>query len=306
MKLAAAAARFRRDLERSRSGSAHTRAAMARDVSRLVELAGDLPLASVKPAHIRSCIAAEHRRGLAVASLRRMLSSWRNFFDGFAEQQLVGHNPARDVRAPRAGKPLPKVLTPDEVGVLLARAAAAGGELGVRDAAMFELAYSSALRVSELVGLDVDDVDERQKLVRVRHGKGGRERLVPVGAAAIAALGKWQPVRASWCRRGDQALFISRGGGRLSARSAQYRIAGLARAAGLPAKVSPHILRHSCASHLLQSSGDLRAVQEFLGHADVSSTQVYTHLDFQALAAVYDRTHPRAARRGSDSDDGNN
>ncbi|MCY4324519.1 MAG: tyrosine-type recombinase/integrase [Betaproteobacteria bacterium] len=305
MKLAAAAEQFQQELAGSRSGSAHTRTAMARDVTRLVELAGDVALAEVKPAHIRSCIAAEHRRGLAVASLKRMLSSWRKFFEGFARQQLLPSNPARDVWAPRSGKPLPKVLTPDEVAALLDKAAAAGGELGVRDAAMFELAYSSALRVSELVGIDVEDVDVRQQLVRVRHGKGGRQRLVPVGAAALAALGKWQPLRTLWCGRaaGGGALFINRRGGRLSVRTAQYRIVALAAAAGLPAKVSPHILRHSCASHLLQSSGDLRAVQEFLGHADVSSTQVYTHLDFQALAAVYDRTHPRAGRRSAGDGD---
>ncbi len=288
---------------RSAAGSPHTLQAVAGDLAKLAAYAGSLQPDAIKPAHVRSYVAAEHRKGLAAASLKRMLSSWRRFFDALAARDAVRMNPARGVRAPRAGKALPKVLTPDEANALLAAGASASGDIGARDAAMFELAYSSALRVSELVGLDDGDVDEDEKLVRVRHGKGNKERLVPAGRIALAAVAKWKQVRSGWSVPAGGALFVNRRGGRLTARSAQYRIANMARAACLPAKVSPHILRHSCASHLLQSSGDLRAVQEFLGHADVSSTQVYTHLDFQALAAVYDRAHPRAKRKQSSPTD---
>ena len=171
------------------------------------------------------------------------------------------------------------------------------GELFVRDAAMFELLYSSGLRVGELVALDVSDLND-EGLVRVRRGKGGRGRVAPVGKAARTALQKWRTVRAGFPGASESsALFLSRNGSRLGARSVQGRLAEWAKRAGMPGRISPHVLRHSCASHFLQSSGDLRATQELLGHRDISATQVYARLDFQTLAAVYDRSHPRARTR---------
>jgi integrase/recombinase XerC len=198
------------------------------------------------------------------------------------------------VRPPRSPKRLPEVLSPDEAVRLVS--ASDDSEAGTRDRALFELAYSCGLRVSELTGLDTDSVDRSTGEVRVL-GKGSKTRIVPVGEPALRALEAWLPVRAAWVRPNEKALFVGRAGKRMPPREVQRRIKRWALAAGLDVDVHPHMLRHSFASHVLQSSGDLRAVQEMLGHASIASTQVYTHLDFQHLAKVYDAAHPRARKK---------
>ena len=282
-------------LRRDKTASEATLSALESDLTALRRLAGDRAWDSLTPADIRSFVASEHRRGLAPTSLKRMLSSWRKFFAHLAEDGKLDANPATGIRAPRSGRHLPKALTPDETARLLAFTAE--GDIATRDAAMFETAYSSALRVSELVSLDRSDVDLREGQVSVRHGKGDKQREVPLGSKAVKSLEKWLGARRKLGLPENGPLFTSLKGIRLSARSAQLRIKKLAAIAGLQGDVTPHMLRHSCASHLLQSSGDLRGVQEMLGHADVGSTQIYTHLDFQALSKVYDKAHPRAKRR---------
>lgn len=283
-------------LRRERTASEATLRALEADLAALARLAEGRPWKSIGHADIRSFVAREHRRGLAPSSLKRMLSSWRRFFAKLADDGLLESNPAAGVRAPRSGKRLPKALTPDEAASLLS--AEPDGDIACRDAAMFEVAYSSALRVSELVGLDCGDVDAGGGTLTVRHGKGDREREVPLGRKAAEALKRWHAVRRRLALPAEGPLFTSLKGRRIGTRSAQLRLKRLASAAGIDGDVTPHMLRHSCASHLLQSSGDLRGVQEMLGHADVGSTQIYTHLDFQSLAKVYDRAHPRARRPG--------
>jgi integrase/recombinase XerC len=198
------------------------------------------------------------------------------------------------VKAPRAPRRLPEALSPDDAVRLVS--VAQDSPLGRRDRALFELAYSCGLRVSELTGLDLDSVDAATGEVRVT-GKGAKTRIVPVGAPALAAIAAWLPERTKMARPAERALFVGRAGRRLAPREVQRRIKACAAAAGLAVDVHPHMLRHSFASHVLQSSGDLRAVQEMLGHASIASTQVYTHLDFQHLAKVYDAAHPRARRK---------
>ena len=285
---------FVNGLRRERSTSPATVRALTQDLAALARLANGAAWAELRPADIRSFVASEHRRGLAPASLRRMLSSWRKFFTHLADVGLLENNPVIGIRAPRSGTALPKALSPDEANTLLAQAPVS--DLEIRDTAMFETAYSSALRVSELVALDCADIDLTDRKVNVRHGKGDRHRIVPLGAHAIAAIQVWLQVRRNLALPAQGPLFTNNTGRRLTTRSAQLRLKILAHKAGLPGNITPHMLRHSCASHLLQSSGDLRSVQEMLGHADVSSTQIYTHLDFQALAKVYDVAHPRARR----------
>jgi integrase/recombinase XerC len=201
------------------------------------------------------------------------------------------------VRAPKAPRHLPQALSPDDAVRLVSVEDAS--PMGRRDRALFELAYSCGLRVSELTGLDLGSVDARTGEVRVT-GKGSKTRIVPVGAPALAALAAWLEIRGTLAPPSETALFVGRAGRRLAPREVQRRIKGWAAAAGLDADVHPHMLRHSFASHVLQSSGDLRAVQEMLGHASIASTQVYTHLDFQHLAKVYDAAHPRARRARTD------
>lgn len=260
---------------------------------------------------VRRWVAASARAGLSARSIARRLSAWRGFLDWLAAQGQATTNPARGVRAPRAARRLPKALPPD-VAVRFVEAAPDEGFEPVRDQAMLELFYSSGLRLSELTSLDVRhfdgapgastgwiDLDEAELTVR---GKGGRTRTVPIGSAAREALRRWLVLRGAWCAThpgcDERALFLSSRGCRLANRTVQVRLKRLAIARGVPADVHPHVLRHSFASHLLQSSGDLRAVQELLGHASIATTQVYTSLDFQRLAAVYDAAHPRARRRG--------
>jgi integrase/recombinase XerC len=277
---------------------AHTRDAYLRDVAALRDLAADAPLAALSRAQIARHLATLHGRGLSGRSLARMLSAWRSLYRYLLSTGAgLADDPCAGLRAPKSPRHLPKALTPDEAARLVS--IDGDGTLAVRDRAMFELAYSSGLRLSELATLDVARLDLAGGEVRVM-GKGSKERVVPVGAAARGAIVAWLPVRAT-LSPGDDALFVGCAGRRLSPRAIELRLAGWARRQGLGRHVHPHMLRHSFASHVLQSSGDLRAVQEMLGHASIASTQVYTHLDFQYLAKAYDRAHPRARRRKSKS-----
>ena len=280
--------------ERLATRPAHTRKAYLRDVAVLVELAGAVPLASLTRAQLMREVAALHGRGLSGRSLARMLSAWRAFYRFLLESdRSMSADPAARIRPPKSARRLPSALSPDEA----ARLVTVGdvGPLAVRDRALLELAYSSGLRLSELAGLDVSACDLEAGEVRVL-GKGAKERIVPVGSAAREAVGRWLASRSAIASSGEQAMFVGRGGRRLSPRAIEQRLAHWAVRQGLSRHVHPHMLRHSFASHVLQSSGDLRAVQEMLGHASIASTQVYTHLDFQALAKVYDAAHPRARR----------
>lgn len=274
--------------------SPHTLSAYDRDARLLVALAGGRALESLRTVDIRRFAAALHGKGLAPRSLARVLSAWRGLYEWLARRRLVSANPCAGVRPPKAARRLPETLSPDEAVRLVSLED--DSPMGLRDRAIFELAYSSGLRVSELTGLDVGSIDAKSGEARVL-GKGSKTRLVPVGGPALKAIAAWMARRGGIARPGEAALFVNARGRRLGPREVQRRVKRWARAAGLTQDVHPHMLRHSFASHVLQSSGDLRAVQEMLGHASVASTQVYTHLDFQHLAKVYDAAHPRARRR---------
>ena len=285
--------RYLAHLRNERRLSAHTLSAYARDGRMLESLAAGRALEALGPQDIRRFVATLHGKGQSPRSLARVLSSWRGLYDWLARHREVGANPCNGLRPPRAAKRLPRTLSPDEAVRLVSLEDAT--TFGIRDRALFELAYSCGLRVSELTGLDLEHLDPAAGEVRVT-GKGAKTRIVPVGSHALAAIGAWLGQRKSLARAGEEALFVGRAGRRLAPREVQKRIKRWAAAAGLDVDVHPHMLRHSFASHVLQSSGDLRAVQEMLGHASIASTQVYTHLDFQHLAKVYDAAHPRARR----------
>ena len=278
-------------LERERRLSRHSVENYGRDIRMLIAAAGETPLKALQVHDIRRFAAQQHGRGLGPRSIARMLSAWRGFYHYLARDHGYTDNPALGIRAPKAAKHLPRALSPDEANRLLTLDA--DSALAVRDKAMFELFYSSGLRLSELTGLAPGDVDFAEGTVRVT-GKGSKTRVVPVGAFALDALTEWLKTRALIVSHDANALFVTRIGRRLSPRSVQLRLKTLALKQGVTTNVHPHVLRHSFASHVLQSSGDLRAVQEMLGHASISTTQVYTHLDFQHLAKVYDAAHPRA------------
>jgi len=265
-----------------------------RDVAALLELAEATPLAKLQIHHLRRFVAQLHARGLDGRSLARMLSAWRGFYRYLARDHGYTSNPCVGLRAPKAKKSLPQALSPDEAGRLME--IPDDDRLATRDKAIYELFYSSGLRLAELTSLAPADINFSDATVRVT-GKGAKTRVVPVGSQALAALKKWLVERALLVKEGTEALFVNRNGTRLTARAIQYRMKQWALKLGLAANVHPHVLRHSFASHVLQSSGDLRAVQEMLGHASISTTQVYTHLDFQQLAKVYDAAHPRAKRK---------
>jgi integrase/recombinase XerC len=288
-----AVARYLDHLRHERRLAGHTLKAYGRDAALLAQLAGGRAIDSLDAHDVRRFVAALHSRGQSPRSLARILSSWRGLYEWMVRNGLAGANPCHGVKPPRAPKRLPEALSPDDAVRLVCVEDESPD--GLRDRALFELAYSCGLRVSELTGLDVDSIDARGGEVRVT-GKGSKTRIVPVGRAALTALKAWLPERAARARPGERALFVGRSGARLSPREVQRRIKRAAAAAGLTMDVHPHMLRHSFASHVLQSSGDLRAVQEMLGHASIASTQVYTHLDFQHLAKVYDAAHPRARR----------
>jgi integrase/recombinase XerC len=262
----------------------------------LLSLSREIDLEKLEPAHIRRYVALMHGKGLSPRTLALMLSAWRGCFHWLVRHRGFRANPVLGIRAPKAGRPLPKALSVEAAQRLLDEVPE-GPEL-TRDAAMFELLYSSGLRRAELVALDVDDgrLDLRQGEVTVT-GKGARTRTVPVGARACEALGRWLDARRQLAAPGERALFVGSRGRRIGASVVGARLRAWARRRGLKERVHPHMLRHSFATHVLQSSQDLRAVQELLGHASISTTQVYTHLDFQALAKVYDAAHPRAKKR---------
>ena len=281
-------------LAHERRLSAHTVRSYERDIRELLGCAAGLALPELQPAHIRRFVSKLHARGLDGKSLARMLSAWRGFFTYLSRDHGHQHNPCLGVRPPKAAKRLPHAMSPDETGRLMELGES--GPLVVRDRAIIELLYSSGLRLSELTGLALEDVSFRDATIRVT-GKGAKTRVVPVGSYALAALKAWLVERAELATPGEKAMFLSRDGSRLSARSVQARLKQWGLKLGMPGNVHPHALRHSFASHLLQSSGDLRAVQDMLGHASISTTQVYTHLDFQHLAKVYDAAHPRARKK---------
>ena len=270
--------------------------------------ADEVELRLAQPHHLRRWMAARRAQKLAPRSLALELSAWRGLYRWWGQRGDVAHNPVDGLRAPKAPKPLPKALSVDQAVALAERGSAAAQTddaslLHARDHAIIELLYGCGLRIGELVALDAAvtpasrgwiDLPDRSAHVL---GKGGKRRSVPIGALAGAALERWVAARGALVRGDEAALFVSRRGARLSASQVRTRLGRLARDAGLPTHVHPHMLRHSFASHLLQSSGDLRAVQELLGHANITTTQVYTKLDHQHLTKVYDAAHPRAKRR---------
>ena len=265
----------------------------ARDIRTLQALAGDTSLHELKTAHIRRFVATLHGRGIGGKSIARTLSAWRGFFAYLARRHGIDNNPCLGMRPPKSAKTLPQALSPEQATKLVD--VKDDDTLAVRDHAILELFYSSGLRLAELVGLDLDGLDLAEGTVTVT-GKGNKTRIVPVGQFAIAAIQAWLPQRALLKAEDENSLFISRNGKRLTPRAVQYRLKTWAIKQGIAGNVHPHMLRHSFATHVLQSSGDLRAVQEMLGHANISTTQVYTHLDFQHLAKVYDQAHPRAKK----------
>lgn len=251
------------------------------------------------PSHVRLYAAEMHKAGLAARSIQRRLSAVRSFYRYLLREGRAARDPAADIRAPKAPRRLPKSLNPDEAARLLDIAAA--DRFAVRDRALLELLYSSGLRLAELVALDVGDL-AGDGTVRVV-GKGNKVRVLPVGKLARAALQAWLAVRAQYAAPPEPALFLGANRRRIAPRTVQRIVARRAQAQGIAQTVHPHMLRHSFASHLLESSGDLRAVQELLGHASIGTTQIYTHLDFQHLAKVYDQAHPRARRRRASTDE---
>jgi integrase/recombinase XerC len=246
------------------------------------------------PNHARAFAASQRARNLSARSIARTLSASRSLYTYLKRERVLRDNPFQGVRAPKSGRELPDVLSIEQAMRLVE--IGAKDTLAIRDRAMVELLYSSGLRLAELVGLDVGALHDKDGVVRVV-GKGNKTRQVPVGKAARHALAAWLTVRRELVDADNRALFVTRNGRRLGARAIQKRVSVWARRQGLDVHVSPHTLRHTFASHMLESSSDLRAVQELLGHADISTTQVYTHLDFQQLAKVYDKAHPRARRR---------
>lgn len=286
--------RFLGHLRVERRLSANTVEAYGRDIEALLEQLGDVPLDRLTVHGVRRAVSALRAQGLSGKTLARMLSAWRGWFDFLARDFGLAHNPCQGVRPPRSEKRLPNALTVDDAQRLIERDS--DDVLDVRDRAMLELLYSSGLRLSELVGLNWSMLDSTEGTVRVT-GKGAKTRVVPVGRKALEALQDWKAASTGLPSGDPQAVFLNRNGRRLSARSVQLRVHRAGIAQSVATRVHPHALRHSFASHVLQSSGDLRAVQEMLGHASISTTQVYTHLDFQHLAKVYDAAHPRARRK---------
>ena len=245
--------------------------------------------------HIREYLASRHRSGISAKSLQHELSVLRSLFRYLIREGEANQNPAQGVRAPKVKRRLPAMLDADQLGRLLGSNPSTPLEL--RDLAMMELFYSSGLRLAELVSLKLNDIDAGNPILAVT-GKGAKTRYLPIGRLALQALQRWIKVRPEVAQQDEMALFVSKRGSRIHARTVQQRIARWAEQNGSERHLHPHMLRHSFASHLLESSGDLRAVQELLGHADISTTQIYTHLDFQHLAQVYDNTHPRARKKG--------
>lgn len=302
--------RFRLYLSAERRCSPHTVAAYTRDLQALVSYCDRTGLerwGSIDSGHLRFFAARLHGAGLAPRSIQRRLSAVRSFYEflqreGHALRKAgtdrdvaqIRSNPGQEVRAPRATRRLPGTLDADQMARLLE--IPAGEPFATRDRALMELLYSSGLRLAEVVGLDLAHLDRRDRTVRVL-GKGQKARMVPVGRVALRALEDWLKDRAGLAAVGEQAVFVGRSGRRLGRRAVELRVAYWARRQGIETRVYPHLFRHSFASHLLESGAELRGVQELLGHADIATTQIYTHLDFQHLARIYDATHPRARAR---------
>ena len=285
---------FLAHLSNERRYSEHTRENYARDLRKLFLLLANTPLSEVKSHHLRRYIAQLHGQGLGGRTLARMLSAWRSFFNYLIRDHRYRDNPCMGLRPPKSPKLLPQTLSPDEATRLVGMTAET--PLDMRDKAMFELLYSSGLRLAELVSLDPVDTDFNDAAVRVT-GKGSKTRIVPMGSHAITALQAWLAVREQIAKPEEAALFVGKNGKRISPRTVQLQLRQWGIKQGIASAVHPHLLRHSFATHVLQSSGDLRAVQEMLGHASISTTQVYTHLDFQYLSKIYDAAHPRAKKK---------
>jgi integrase/recombinase XerC len=291
-------ARFVQHVSHERRLSPHTASAYRRELEALLDwrqAEGIRGWEDIDGPAVRRFAARSHARGLAARSVQRRLAAVRSFYAFLLREGVVARNPGTDIPAPKPGKRLPHTLDADQVARLLAmepRDAA-----GWRDLALMELAYSSGLRLAEITGLALTDLDLDDRTVRVL-GKGAKTRVLPVGRKAVAALRRWLAERPALARPDELAVFVGRRGSRLGERAVQLIVARRARQQGLPQHVHPHLFRHSFATHLLESSRDLRAVQELLGHASISTTQVYTHLDFQHLARTYENSHPRARRRG--------
>ncbi len=277
-----------------------TRENYARDITQLIKLANEIveptALNELQTNHIRRFIANLHSKGLGGKSIARMLSSWRGFFDFLVNRKGFSNNPVIGLRAPKSPKTLPQALSIEQAMKLVD----IGDDdiLGIRDHAILELFYSSGLRLSEVVNLNIDALDFSEGTVQVT-GKGNKTRIVPMGSHAMEAIQKWLKIRGDLLIKNpaEKAVFIGLQGRRISARNIQYRLKEWSIKQGINSSVHPHMLRHSFATHVLQSSGDLRAVQEMLGHANISTTQVYTHLDFQHLSKTYDAAHPRAKKK---------
>ena len=287
---------FLHHLNVERRLSPHTLSNYRRDLEQARDFAAGQDLSSWREFtthHLRSLVAARHRAGIGGRSLQRLLSALRSFYQYLLREGVVSANPAVGLRAPKAPRRLPKTLDVDQTTRLLDWDS--DDPLAIRDRAIMELLYSSGLRLSELLSLEVSDLDLKDGTVRVT-GKGRKTRVVPVGRHARSALQQWLGIRATFTTQAS-VLFLSRRGERLAPRTVQQRLQRWGSKRGLPMRLHPHMLRHSCASHVLESSSDLRAVQELLGHADIATTQIYTHLDFQHLAKVYDNAHPRARKK---------
>jgi integrase/recombinase XerC len=295
---------FLHHLQSVRHYSDHTVMAYRRDLRHFVNFCNEQSLtysSQVQTADIRRLAASLHSRGLKGKSIQRLLSAVRSFYQNLIKLDLCAHNPANDVRAPRSSRKLPTTLDPDQLNHLLDRAT--DDWLDTRDSAITELFYSSGLRLAELASLTIGDLDLRSQLVTVT-GKGNKTRTLPLGSMAKTALSRWLELHSETGSQSPQdPLFVSRQGKRIGPRNIQLRLKKLAAERNLGRNLHPHMLRHSFASHLLESSSDLRAVQELLGHANLSTTQIYTRLDFQHLAKIYDEAHPRAHQKNPQSDE---
>lgn len=288
-------ARFYAYLQAEKRYSSHTLAAYRRDLESFNQFCGEIShWDAIDQKQVRHFVASQHRKGLGGKSLQRQLSSIRSLYRFLCHHQLATTSPAQGVPAPKAGKRLPKTLQVDELSQLLDVHDAS--PLALRDLAMMELLYGCGLRLAELSGLNLQDLDWQQSVLTVT-GKGRKQRRIPFGSKAAQAVKKWLPERLLLLKQDTHALFISQRGSRISHTSIAQRLQKWARQQGISSHLHPHKLRHSFASHILESSSDLRAVQELLGHANLSTTQIYTHLDFQHLASVYDKAHPRAQKK---------
>lgn len=289
---------FFEQLTVEKRASEHTVKSYRRDINHLTSYCTEKCIShwtDLTQSDVRSHIASRHRQGLSSSSLQRELSAIRSFYHFLLNKRLADSNPAQYIKAPKQVRKLPKTLDVDQISGLLE--AGTNSALEVRDLAMFELFYSSGLRLSELAALNLADIDLCDNSLLVRIGKGGKSRVLPVGSKAVTAITNWLLQRLKNAAVTESALFVSTRGTRLGQRSIELRLAQWCKKKGIAEHIHPHMLRHSFASHLLESSQDLRAVQELLGHSNISTTQIYTHLDFQHLADVYDKAHPRAKKK---------